>query len=343
MLKIINGSLSKPSLRVNWPLSATHLFDMQHFFYRRIRASIRVGILLLAIPAGALAQTCTVSMPTVAFGSVNVLPGTAVDTTSTITIVCSGGTGNAGQRVCISIGAGSANDATSRQLTGPSSNTARFDLYSNSGRTTLWGSWQTGYDTAGVQVDVPKNSTTPVTVYARFFGTQPTILAGAYSSTFTANPFIQYANKGTTACPTGAFTASTSTSATATVISSCSVSATNISFGTLGVLKTNNDATGTVTIQCSSTLPYTVSLDGGTSGATDPTQRKMASAGNNIIYGLYRDAARSLPWGNSAGVNTASGTGTGSTQNLTVYGRIAAQTTPAPGAYSDTVVVTIGY
>ena len=32
------------------------------------------------------------------------------------------------------------------------STTARYDLYSNSTRTTLWGSWQTGYDTAGVQM-----------------------------------------------------------------------------------------------------------------------------------------------------------------------------------------------
>lgn len=316
---------------------------MQHGFYRWICASIRIGILLLTIPAGALAQTCTVSMPAVAFGNVNVLPGTAVDTTSTITISCSGGTGNAGQRICISIGAGSANDATSRQLTGPSSNKARFDLYSNSGRTTLWGSWQTGYDTAGVQVDVPKNSTTPVTVYARFFGSQPTILAGAYSSTFTANPFIQYANKGTIACPTGAFTASTSTSATATVLSSCTVSATNINFGTMGFVTANHDSSGTVTIQCSSTLPYTVSLDGGTSGATDPTQRKMTSGANNLVYGLYQDSARSLPWGNSAGVNTVSGTGTGSSQNLTVYGRVPVQTTPNPATYTDTIVVTISY
>ena len=39
-------------------------------------------------------------------------------------------------------------------MTGPSSNTARYDLYSNSSRTTLWGSWETGYDTAGMQLDV---------------------------------------------------------------------------------------------------------------------------------------------------------------------------------------------
>ena len=301
-----------------------------------------MAVLLSAVTAGAQAQTCTVSMPAMAFGNVNVLAAAAVDTTATLTVTCSGGTGG-GQRICISIGAGSANDATSRQMTGPSSNKARFDLYSDAGRTTLWGSWQTGYDTAGVQLDVGKNSTTNVTVYGRFFASQQTLLAGSYSSTFTANPFIQYANKGGASCPTGGFSASTSTSATATVLSSCNVNATTVNFGSQGILSSNKDAQGTLTVQCSSTLPYTVSLDGGSSSATDPTLRKMTFSGSNVTYGLYQDAARSLPWGNTVGVNTTSGTGTGLSQAQTDYGRVAAQTTPKPGTYSDSIVVTVGY
>jgi spore coat protein U-like protein len=315
---------------------------MYQHLYRWICKSARAAILFVTISTGALAQTCTVSMPTIAFGSVNVLAGAAINTTTTVSVTCSGGT-SAGQRVCISIGAGSANDATSRQLTGPSSTKTRFDLYTNSTRTTLWGSWQTGYDTAGVQLDSAQNSTANVTVYAQFFGSQQTALVGSYSSTFTSNPFIQYGIKGSTSCPTGSKTASTSSSATATVVSSCNVSATNINFGSIGLLTSNKDATGTVTIQCNSTLPYTVSLNGGISGATDPTQRKMAFSSTNIIYGLYRDSARSLPWGATVGTNTASGTGTGASQNLTVYGRIAPQATPKPGAYTDTIVVTVGY
>jgi spore coat protein U-like protein len=121
------------------------------------------------------------------------------------------------------------------------------------------------------------------------------------------------------------------------------VNTTGVNFGSQGILSAIVDAQGTLSIQCSPSLPYTVSLDGGTSGATDPTQRKMSSAGANVIYGLYRDTARTQAWGNTAGTDTASGTGTGSTQTQTVYGRIAAQTTPKPGTYSDSVVVTVGY
>jgi len=169
---------------------------------RSARLLRRIAIILLLACGSVHAQTCTVSLPTIAFGNVGVLGGAAVDTTATVTVTCSGGTGS-GQRACISIDTGSANDATSRQMTGPSSNKARYDLYSNSGRTTLWGSWQTGYDTAGVQLDVAKNSSATATVYARFFASQQTVPAGSYTATFTANPFIQYANKGATACPTG--------------------------------------------------------------------------------------------------------------------------------------------
>jgi spore coat protein U-like protein len=276
------------------------------------------------------------------FGNVNTLIGSAVDITATMTITCSGGSGS-GQRICISIGAGSASDATSRKMTGPGGNTARYDLYSNSARTTLWGSWETGFDSAGVQLDVAKGSTTNVTVYGRFFASQQTISAGSYSAAFTANPFVRYANRGSTPCPTGGLTASTSFSATATVLSSCNVNATSVNFGSSGILSGPADAQGSLSIQCSPSLPYTISLSGGNSNATDPTQRKMSFSSANVTYGLYRDAARTLPWGSTIGTNTTSGTGTGVTQAQTVYGRVAAQTTPTPGTYTDSVVVTVGY
>jgi spore coat protein U-like protein len=281
-------------------------------------------------------------MGSIAFGSVNTLTGTAVDTTATMTITCGGGSGNT-RRVCISIGAGSASDATSRKMTGPGGSTARFDLYSDSARTALWGSWETGYDSAGVQLDVNKSSTTNVTVYGRFFASQQTIATGSYTSAFTANPFIRYGNLGSASCPTGGLTSSTSFSATATVASTCNVNATTVNFGAQGILAGNKDAQGTLSIQCSPSLPYTVSLNGGSSGATDPTQRKMSFSGANVTYGLYRDSARSLPWGSTIGTNTASGNGTGVTQTQTVYGRVPSQTTPKPGTYTDSVIATVGY
>jgi spore coat protein U-like protein len=302
------------------------------------------GLCLLAlfIPTQVVAQACTVSMTTVAFGTVNVLPGTAVNTTATITVTCSGGSGS--QRVCVSIGCGSACDSTSRQMSGPSGGTARYDLYSNSARTTLWGSWQSGYDTAGVQMSVSHNSSATHTVWAQFLASQQTDQDGSYTATLSAQPFITYVNaSGAPACPTGTLTASGSASVTATVSSNCTIGSTAVAFGSQGVLTHNIDAQGTLSIQCTSTLPYVISLNGGTSGATNPTQRKMTSGANNVIYGLYQDSARSLPWGSTSGVNTLSGTGTGLTQTLNVYGRVAPQTTPKPATYTDTIIATITY
>jgi len=317
-------------------------FTLRRRFDRRIRTYGIAAVLVSLAAAGAQAQTCTVSMTTVAFGTVNVLPGTAVNTTATITVTCSGGSGN--QRVCVSIGCGSACDSTSRQMSGPSGAMARYDLYSNSARTTLWGSWHTGYDSAGVQMTVSHNSSATHTVYARFLAAQPTDVAGAYTATFAADPFITYVNaSGAPACPTGTLSASGTTSATATVSSNCTVSSTAVSFGAQGVLNANIDAQGTLSVQCTSQLPYAVSLNGGNSGATDPTQRKMTRTTTSITYGLYRDAARSLPWGSTAGVNTASGTGSGTTQTLTVYGRVPPQTTPKANTYTDSIIATVTY
>ena len=62
---------------------------------------------------------------------------------------------------------------------------------------------------------------------------------------------------------------------------------------------------------------------------------------NAITYGIYRDAAATLPWGNTSGTNTASfssGTGT-----VTAYGQVPAQASPPPGSYSDIVNVVITY
>ena len=60
-------------------------------------------------------------------------------------------------------------------------------------------------------------------------------------------------------------------------------------------------------------------------------------------YSLYQDSARTQNWGSSIGVDTVAGTGTGLTQSVSVYGRVAAQTTPAAGTYTDTIVVTVTY
>jgi spore coat protein U-like protein len=200
-----------------------------------------------------------------------------------------------------------------------------------------------GFGGSGLQLDVAQYATTNITVYARLAASQQTAAVGSYSASFAAEPYLQYDDKGTAACPTGNKSASTSTNATATVLATCTVSATNLAFGSASVLSANRDATSQITPVCNNGLPYTVGLNGGVSGAANPTLRKMSKSSEFISYGLYRDAARSLAWGDTIGSNTASGTGTGTTQTLTVFGRVPPQTTGSPGVYSDTIVVNVVY
>ena len=61
-----------------------------------------------------------------------------------------------------------------------------------------------------------------------------------------------------------------------------------------------------------------------------------------LTYGLYKDASHAQPWGSTTG-QTVAGTGTGSAQNVTVYGLIPIQTSPPIGTYQDYVIVTITY
>jgi spore coat protein U-like protein len=103
------------------------------------------------------------------------------------------------------------------------------------------------------------------------------------------------------------------------------------------------DAITTLSPTCTNGTPYNIGLDGGLSGATDPTQRKMKKAAEFVLYWLYQNFARSLPWGNTLGMNTLTAIGTGLAQPATVYGRIAPQATPSPGTYNDTIVVTVTY
>ena len=280
------------------------------------------------------------------FGSLDVTVGSPVDSTSTITIGCffGGPPANKTYRNCVSIGAGSQGDATSRIMSsGP--NMLRFDLYADAARTIKWGSWQTGYGGPGQTIDLAFNSISFTTLYARVLGSQQTVPAGPYSSSFVANPFTRYLyNPGPLDnCPVGALTTAGFFTVSAVVIPSCSVSASDLNFGTTAILSANTDQVGSINATCTNQLSYTVSLSGGDSGATDPTQRKMSKGAEQVTYGLYRDAARVLPWGDTIGTDTLAATGTGLAQSHTVYGRVPPQTTPSTGTYVDTIIVTVTY
>ena len=129
-----------------------------------------------------------------------------------------------------------------------------------------------------------------------------------------------------------------------TIAASCTIlSATTLDFGSNGVLAANIDQTSTIQVQCTNTSPYNIGFNAGTGTGATVTNRKMTNGANTVSYSLYSDSGRTTNWGNTVGTDTVSSTGNGASQNFTVYGRVPAQTTPAPATYTDTITVTVTY
>lgn len=126
-----------------------------------------------------------------------------------------------------------------------------------------------------------------------------------------------------------------------TIVSSCTISAQPLSFGQYSPPAALNADT-TVSVICTSGTPYQITLNSGTGiGATVET-RKMSSAKGTLDYSLYQDPARNNIWGDTTDKNAVSGTGTGLTQNIPVYGKIFAdQLAVTTGEYNDTIIATI--
>lgn len=141
-----------------------------------------------------------------------------------------------------------------------------------------------------------------------------------------------------------AATATTTMPVTMTITAGCTVAATSVAFGSQSVLASNTAASGTLSVTCTNTTPYNVGLDaGGGAGATVSVRKMTGPASAIINYGLFQNAALTTVFGNTVGTNTVAGTGNGTSQTITVFGQVPAQSSPAPGSYADVVNVTITF
>ena len=132
---------------------------------------------------------------------------------------------------------------------------------------------------------------------------------------------------------------------TATVASSCKVTATDLDFGAYDPLAAALDGTSTITATCTAQTPYTIGLDAGLKAGGTTTRRMTGddTATTLLSYELYSDTTRSAIWGAPGGATVAQSALTGGALNYTVYGRIpASQYVPAAN-YADTVTVTVTY
>ncbi|MDR8730094.1 Csu type fimbrial protein [Burkholderia pseudomultivorans] len=318
----------------------------------------RVLLLLVAIaawcgvPRHAQAETCTATASNLSFGSVSPISRASVAATGTVSVTCtwSAITLTPNVLVCLNLG------GTSPRSLVNGSNAMQYDLYQDAAHSVAWGSVYSGTTPLSVTLAKPALGTSAsatVTVYGQIAGNQPTVPTTGNSST----TYSQQFGGNTTSINTGFYllaaptcaslTTSNGTfpfSATATVVNNCNISATNVNFGTASVLSGALAATGSITAQCTNGDAWKIALNGGSSGNVTARQMQRSGGGGTIGYGLYTDAAHSIAWGDGTGGSTpVTGVGTGTSQAVTVYGAVPAQTTPAPGNYSDTITATISF
>jgi len=128
------------------------------------------------------------------------------------------------------------------------------------------------------------------------------------------------------------------------ITESCDITAaaaTDVDFGTEVRSSLQDDATGTLTVNCSSGTPYAIGLsDGG--NALSGQRRMYAGATDYVPYELYREAGRSSRWGNTGVSDRVAGTGTAASQVISVYGRVPSLNFAA-GSYADVITATITY
>ncbi|GAM99988.1 sigma-fimbriae tip adhesin [alpha proteobacterium U9-1i] len=131
---------------------------------------------------------------------------------------------------------------------------------------------------------------------------------------------------------------------TATVVASCSVDASDLLFGDYDPVAASPLDIGTsIGVTCTNGTAYVVSLDEGLGAGATVASRRMTAGADTLTYSLYRNAGRTNVWGETAGVNTVAGTGSGAEQDIDVFGRVPANQTAPAGAFSDTVTVTVTY
>ena len=146
-----------------------------------------------------------------------------------------------------------------------------------------------------------------------------------------------------------AATATDSMTVSSSVLTACTISTGDLTFGTYDpTTQANVDGTATITSTCTlgGGAVITLSQGGNPFGLStdDVPLRQMADGSNRMKYHLYGDTDRAGVFGNTAATGQ-SATGTGSAVTTTVYGRIIGTenaSTP-PGSYSDSVAVLLTY
>jgi spore coat protein U-like protein len=289
-------------------------------------ALIALALLMFAPAKANAAAVCSLSATTIALGAFS---GSQVTVTGQITIHCTGsGTSN----FTLKLSTGSGTYASRRMNNGASA--ISYNLYTDSAFTQIWGDGTGGtvFKSGQIVLGPPPSVDILVPVFAKI-PTQAPPAGGSYLDSIVAT--LTCTSGG--ACP-----ATTTFNVTANGQAACTISANNLNFGAYAGLQI--DGAVTLLATCSSGAPYNIGLNQGVSAGATVTTRKMTRSGGGLLsYSLFTDASRATNWGNTVGTDTVPATGTGGGQTFTVFSRIPASQSVPPGAYADTITVTLTF
>ena len=138
------------------------------------------------------------------------------------------------------------------------------------------------------------------------------------------------------------YTATSVMPVTLEITGTCSVRASDLSFGSyLANASTPLAGQTTLILECTSGVDVEIGLDEGQGAGATVQERRMMSGTDALRYGLYQDAARVQVWGDTVGVDTVHAQGIGTPQPLTIYGQIPASQQVPAGQYSDVITVRV--
>ena len=313
-----------------------------------------LGMLLWFVPSAASAQDCYVGNdPEINFGQLAGTPTQQVDATGTLRITCLGSY-NQQVKVCARLANGSPDPSLLPQRRmARAGDRLNYQIHSDAARSQIWGAGGAtpAFETiitldtwlfffSAGQVDVP--------LYGRLQGGQTGIGSGNYQSTLNGSSITWTTNLNRSCNAITSGPVAFSATVRATVTSSCTIAANNLSFGSHSQLAAAVAASTSLGVTCTVGTPYTVRMDGGTT-ANNVADRRMGlngtgPAAQGVAYQLRHTSPSGPLWGDgTSGTSTLGGTGTGGSQTLPVYGRVLPQAVPLPGQYEDTVTVTVQY
>ncbi|WP_439520650.1 Csu type fimbrial protein [Hydrogenophaga sp.] len=316
---------------------------------RTVRWVFLAGLLASAF-SSVQAQSCWVSGGIgLNFGAISATSPT--DTQTNLPFTCGSGSTPAYVRVCMYIAGGSpVPDVNPRRMTNYNGSYLQYNLFSDAARTQIIGPFGGGFPEYTWTLLIPGSggygqASGSLPIHGRVFAGQGALPAGNYQAQIPDGQLRYVFGSGgyPANCSSGSNISLGFSGNHANVPSGCQITAvTDLDFGTLASSLTGaHDQAASVTLRCPGGTAWQIGMDNGQHHAGN--RRMRNGAGGYIGYGIYRDAARTLAWGNSLGVNTVSGTGTGSPTPVTIHGRIPAQGGVSSGSYTDTVIVTLTY